>query len=205
MRRNIKYLIVCLTVLFSSCGSIGEGFLAAMGGIGGIGGIGGMGGMGGYGGYGGWYTGYDPSYQSAAAGINYLADPSYAASNVFADEERQYQLFCQNWKKPDGSNYTKDEWRSMIGGGTQNSQTATTNNITTSNNTSSTTNSSSSRRCLKLSALDTAHCNRTGVCGKCNGAKKYFDSSFGVSHWVDPCVTCGGSGKCRSCNGSGWK
>ena len=63
--------------------------------------------------------------------------------------------------------------------------------------------SSSSRVCRKLSATDLAHCNGNGKCPKCNGSKKYFDISYGVSKWVDPCVTCNGSGKCPSCHGTG--
>lgn len=65
------------------------------------------------------------------------------------------------------------------------------------------TTSSSSRICRKLSASDLAHCNGNGKCSKCNGAGKYYDTSYGVSKWVNPCGICNGSGKCPSCNGTG--
>lgn len=64
---------------------------------------------------------------------------------------------------------------------------------------------SQGRRCQKLTANDLAHCNGTGVCQNCNGEGKYRDSSFGIDHWVDPCVTCGGDGKCPSCGGDGYR
>ena len=56
---------------------------------------------------------------------------------------------------------------------------------------------SSSRKCIKLSAIDDAHCNGNGVCSKCNGNKKYFENG----RLIDPCVVCGGSGICPSCHG----
>lgn len=59
------------------------------------------------------------------------------------------------------------------------------------------------KTCLKLSATDNAHCNGMRVCSRCNGEKAYWDNSFGINHYVDPCVTCGGTGKCPGCNGTG--
>lgn len=82
---------------------------------------------------------------------------------------------------------------SISGGGGMNSGRSSSHN----------SRSSSSNICLKMSATDNAHCNGTGVCSKCNGNRRYYDSTFGTRHLVDPCVTCNGSGKCPSCHGSG--
>jgi len=61
-----------------------------------------------------------------------------------------------------------------------------------------------SLRCLIIGGIsDYAHCNDTGVCRRCNGNKKYYTTAFGTGRWVDPCTTCGGSGKCPSCGGTG--
>ena len=62
--------------------------------------------------------------------------------------------------------------------------------------------SSGSRRCKKIHAQDNAHCGGSGVCSKCNGNGKYFDTSYGNSRWVS-CTYCGGSGRCGSCGGTG--
>lgn len=63
--------------------------------------------------------------------------------------------------------------------------------------------SSSSKRCKKISVTDMAHCEGSGICQRCNGDKRYWDDSFGVGHWVDPCTTCRGTGECPSCHGTG--
>lgn len=76
-------------------------------------------------------------------------------------------------------------------------------NVSSTSSQSGNATSSSSRVCRKSSATDLAHCNGNGKCSKCNGAGKYYDTSYGVPKWVDPCVICRGSGKCPSCNGTG--
>ena len=63
---------------------------------------------------------------------------------------------------------------------------------------------SSRKKCMKISASDNAHCNGTGVCSRCNGKGRYYDTSFGNASWRH-CSSCGGTGKCPSCNGSGYK
>lgn len=196
----------CITALLTSCGSFGQGFLA------------GMSGMGGYGSYG------VNSYNNGG-NMDYLLNPNYAVAQtiaqqnqynqmfssttsqtfnqVLAQEEQEYQNFCQYNKKPDGSNYTKDEWRAMIGQAIQNSNTGT---YTTSNsNDTYSENGSSTKKCTKLTATDDAHCNGSGICSKCNGKKKYFDNTFGNNLWIDPCPVCKGSGKCPSCQGKGYR
>lgn len=208
--------LLCLTLF--SCGSFGEGLLM------------GMSGMSGYG-YGGGYSGF-ASPSPGTGNMDYLLDPNYAmaqtmaqqnqlnqvqnaimtqtVNQVYAKEEQEYNEFCRYNKKPDGTNYTKSEWRALQGQALQNMKSGS--NSTASGNSGGTssgsygTNSSSgssSRTCLRLSVSDYAHCNGTGVCVKCNGKKKYYDTSFGNSHWVDPCVVCSGTGKCPGCHGTG--
>lgn len=63
--------------------------------------------------------------------------------------------------------------------------------------------STTTKTCMKMSATDIAHCNGSGKCAKCNGKGRYFDTSFGLYRWVDPCVVCGGNGVCSSCHGAG--
>lgn len=83
------------------------------------------------------------------------------------------------------------------------SNSSSSSSYSTSNNntSSSTSNSHGGFRCKKLHASDTAHCNDSGVCQKCNGQKYYWDNTFGSRHLVDPCVTCNGTGRCPSCGG----
>lgn len=214
MKRINHLILYCITLLCVSCGSFGEGLLA------------GMSGMGGY----GYAGGYTPSAYNSGGNMNYLLDPNYAmaqtmaqqnqynqvfnsiaaqtVNQVNAKEEQEYQNFCKYNKKSDGSNYTKNEWRALVGAAIQESKGRTTSSSTTSSrntNRSYSSSSSNSSICLKSSAADIAHCNGNGVCAKCNGKKKYYDTSYGVSHWVDPCVTCNGTGKCPSCHGTGRK
>ncbi len=197
---------IASVLTLSSCGAFGEGLLA---------------GLGSYGSYDGYVS---PSYGSGS--MNYLLDPNYAAAQVMAQqnqynqvqnslitqtisqvnsqEEQEYQEFCKYNKKSDGTNYSKTEWRALKGQALQNSQANSTSSAVSSSNAKG-SYSSSRKRCRKLSSSDLAHCNGTGVCSRCNGKKKYFDTSFGVDHWVDPCVICNGTGKCPSCNGTGYR
>lgn len=206
--KDIITSIVICCLLLSSCGSFGEGLLA------------GLSGMGGYGGFGG----YNTAAYSGNRNMDYLLNPNYAIAQVAAQqqynqvfnaiatqtvnevnvkEEQEYQAFCRSGiKKADGTNYTKQEWRALVGQSIQdaNSNSSTKVSGTSSHNTGTT--SSSSHICRKLSASDLAHCNGNGKCPKCNGDKKYYDTSYGVARWVDPCVICKGSGKCPSCKGT---
>lgn len=60
---------------------------------------------------------------------------------------------------------------------------------------------------LKSTSSSSSRCGNciNGVCSKCNGKGKYYDTGFGNPHWVDPCVVCGGNGKCPSCGGRGYR
>ena len=203
-----NYIILLLTLVSSvqtSCGRFGDGVLAGLSGMGG--------GMN----YGMGYN-YAP-YNSG--NMNYLLDPNYAVAQTVAQynqmnqvgnmiaaqtisqandqEESEYQQFCQSFKKPDGSRYTKDEWRAMKGQAINEMKYGNSS----SSSSYSSSSSSSERRCVRSSASDYAHCGGSGICQKCNGKKKYYDTSYGNARWVDPCVVCKGTGKCPGCNGTG--
>lgn len=206
--KNLIILLLALTSsVLTSCGSFGEGLLAGLSGMGG-----------------GMNYGMGYNYAATNGGnMNYLLNPQYAAAQTaaqynqmnqvgnmiaaqtinqtIAQEEREYQQFCQGFKKPDGSCYTKDEWRAMKGQAINELKYG--NSSSNSTYTSSSSSSSSERRCVRSSASDYAHCGGSGICQKCNGKKKYYDTSFGNARWVDPCPVCNGTGKCPGCNGTG--
>lgn len=117
-----------------------------------------------------------------------------------ARQEEEYQTFRNYNKKVDGSEYTRAEWQAIQGQALMESEGKST---TSSSGTgySSSSSSSSLRSCTKVSVTDIAHCNGTGKCSKCNGEGKYYDTSYGISRWVNPCIICDGSGKCPSCHG----
>lgn len=192
MRNFINLLVLLNVVLITSCGSFGEGLLM------------GLGSMGSYSGYSSGYGGV--GYTSTGGNMNYLLDPNYAMQQVLSAEEQEYQTFSTYNKKSDGSNYSKNEWRTMKGQAIQNSKSSSSlSSGYSSSGSSSSSTSSSTKRCRKTSATDIAHCEGTGVCQKCNGKGRYYDTSFGTGKWVDPCGICNGSGKCPSCNGKGYR
>lgn len=47
--------------------------------------------------------------------LNKLIDPNFAIQQVLSQEMQEYQQFCRYNKKPDGSNYTLDEYRALQG------------------------------------------------------------------------------------------
>ena len=184
-----------MAISMLSCGSFGEGLLA------------GMAGYGGTGFYGGGYS----SSGYGGGNMNYLLDPAYAMAQVSNKQEQNYQEFSKYNKKADGSSYTRNEYNAMIAQAAYQSSSSSSSSSYSSSYSSSSSSSysgsssssSSSRTCQKQSATDIAHCNGNRICSKCNGKKKYSDTSFGISHWVDPCVNCNGTGKCPGCGGTG--
>lgn len=201
--------------ILCSCGSFGEGMLAALSSYGG--------------GYGGYTSGASLGSMSSGGNMDYLLDPRYAmaqtaaqqaqfnqvassiaqvtVAQVQSEEDQQYQEFCKYNKKADGSNYTKSEWRTFVGQAIQNSKSGNTSTRTTSSSNSGTgySSTSSSRRCTKLNVSDLAHCNGDGKCARCNGKGRYYDTSFGNGRWVNPCIHCKGNGKCPTCHGTGYQ
>lgn len=47
--------------------------------------------------------------------LNRLIDPNFAIQQVLSQEMQEYQQFCRYNKKPDGSSYTLDEYRTLQG------------------------------------------------------------------------------------------
>ena len=75
--KKIKFLVLAIvTLIFTSCGSFGEAFLA------------GIGNMGGYGGYGSSYMA-----PSGGGNMNYLLDPNYAVAQTMAQQQQYNQEF----------------------------------------------------------------------------------------------------------------
>lgn len=196
---SLSFVILLLT----SCGSFVEGMLMGISGY-------------------GYNYGYPQTFGSNG-NLDYLLDPNYAVAQtvaqqnqynqifgsiatqtvnqVYSQEEQEYQEFCKYNKKSDGTNFTKNEWRTMKGKVAQSSHTS--NSSTQSKSSSSQSENYTSRTCRKISASDIAHCNGNGLCSKCNGKGRYYDTSLGSSRWVDPCDNCKGSGKCPGCHGTG--
>ena len=169
--------MICFCVFLSSCGSFGEGLMA------------GLSGMGGHGGYG-------ASAYSGSGNMDYLLNPNYAIAQTIAQQQQLNQV----------GNAIAVQTINQVNanGGMATDASGSHSGSTDSYSSSSGSNtSSSSRICKKTSATDLAHCNGNGKCPKCNGAGKYYDISYGVSKWVDPCVICNGNGKCPSCHGTG--
>lgn len=216
--------LAVLSAAMISCGSFGEGFLTGLAQYGAM-----AGGL-----MGNPTSRVQRAATSPKGGnLDYLLDPNYAIAQTVAQqqqwnqlnaaimrtsvqqaqtkEELEYLEFCKYNKKADGSDYTKDEWRALQGqalmtlknkGTTSGSQSATSKNVTRTSGSGSTT---SRKRCTKINVSDIAHCNGSGICQKCNGKGRYYDTSQGRGRWVTPCVGCGGSGKCRSCRGTGYR
>lgn len=53
-------------------------------------------------------------------------------------------------------------------------------------------------KCRKSSPTDVSHCNGSGVCAACDGAKRRYVISQGEARLVD-CDNCGGTGRCPGC------
>lgn len=147
---------------------------------------------------------------------NYMSgfpDPNVAARQAIAQfpaymEQQKNQFLTQyrrNFSMATGRMPTEDEefqayYQHCM---SMNEAYAASNSVSSSHSTtlSSSSNSHGGFRCKKLHASDTAHCNDSGICQKCNGAKHYWDNTFGSNNLVDPCVICNGTGRCPSCGG----
>lgn len=196
MKKTIKLTFCILTALLvTSCGSFGEGFLAGLTSFA----------PGGSPATSNAYWRTSPMPAAGSGNINALLDPNLAIAQVLSKEQQDYQQFCMYNRKPDGSNYTLNEYRAMVGQAYQDVKSGNTSSTTRNTKSGGGGSSSSKKKCIKISATDNAHCNGTGVCSKCNGKKKYYDTSLGIPKWVDPCVVCRGTGKCPGCQGKGYR
>lgn len=201
--KKFKFLLLAIiTLMFTSCGSFGEGLLA------------GIGNMGGYGGYGSSYMA-----PSGSGNMNYLLDPNYAVAQtmaqqqqynqvfnsiakqtvnqVLSEEEQEYQNFCKYNKKADGSNYTKSEWRALKGQAIQNMNSGGSSG---SSRSSSYDRSSSSGSSSSTSSGKTCHiCHGTKKCWTCGGNQTYINP---LTNKRVACPNCT-NGWCSRCNGTG--
>lgn len=115
-------------------------------------------------------------------------------STVHTQEE--YEEFCRNNKKSDGSNYSFEEYLQIRW--PVNSEQSGSYNTQNNNNGSSNNNNGSSNRSKQWRSCN--HCNGTGVCPACkNGV--FYDKTFGTGSQGKKCHSCNGSGICPICKG----
>lgn len=201
--KKIQFLpLAIVSIMFTSCGSFGEGLLA------------GIGNMGGYGGYGSSYVA-----PSGGGNMNCLLDPNYAVAQTMAqqqqynqvfnniakqtvnqvqsEEEQEYQNFCKYNKKADGSNYTKSEWRALKGQAIQNMNSGGSHSSPHRPNFGRSSSGSSSST---ISSGKTCHiCHGTKKCWTCGGNRTYINP---LTNKRVACPNCT-NGWCSRCNGTG--
>ena len=153
-----------------------------------------------------------PELQPEIAARNAVAQSNYQMKIEEENFKADYRAtFKRNWgREPSDmevteayTEYLKVKNEAYAAANSSSSSSTSSTISTSSTNSSTKTVSNKGKTCMKISATDDAHCNGMKVCSKCNGKKAYWDYSFGNKRYVDPCVVCGGSGKCPSCGGTG--
>ena len=203
-------LTILVSVMLVSCGSFGQGLLEGLASYG----------LGGYSGYSTY------SCNTNSENIDYLLDPNYAiaktnsqirelqqVSNYCMESaisqtntklESAYQTFRKYNKKPDGSDYSREEWTNMVG-----QALAEIKNEESTNSTPTETTTTSNKRTSyykeHYGQKRCNFCNGTGVCSSCDG-KGYFYSNFSNEKII--CPNCYRKedlplGICGHCFGSG--
>lgn len=196
--KKILFVICCVafSAVLTSCGSFGEGFLAGLGSF--------------------TNSGFYPSvsyvntsassYSSGTSALNrnYAAELN-ALSNLTiaqgqAEEEREYQNYKSQFKKADGSDYTKNEWRAIQGeaymrmkneGNTLSSTTQYQyNNTTTSSAKKCTTCNGTGR--MPYNTFPAQYGQNNSYKVKCNECGQSFPKSWGHTHTT--CTSCHGKG-----------
>ena len=120
-----------------------------------------------------------------------------------AEEEREYQNFRSQFKKADGSEYTKDEWRSIQGAAYMETKDIGSNNTNALNNTNNNTiNSNTNSRKICTTCHGTGRMTKdtnpaqfgydNSYKVKCNECGQYFPKSWGHTHVT--CTSCHGKG-----------
>lgn len=142
-----------------------------------------------------------PSLSSSNAfNLNSLIDPRLAMMQVQNQSMAEYNNFCIYNKKPDGSDYSYQEWYAMKG--------AAINNANGSGDSSSKLSSSDNNLSMgsagatKTYKPSCPHCHGLGKCWTCNGDHKYINPLTG--NYVE-CPNCKPDGVCTFCGGSGKK
>lgn len=141
-------------------------------------------------------------YGTSALNRNYAAELNVLSNQTIAqgqaEEEREYQNFKSQFKKADGSDYTKNEWRAMKGEayvqmkneGNSSSGTTQNNNTTTSSAKKCTTCNGTGRMPYDTFPEQYGFDNSYKV--KCNECGKSFPKSWGHTHTT--CTSCHGKG-----------
>lgn len=127
--------------------------------------------------------------------LDYLLDPRYAAQQVNAQYEAEYQQARQF-----NPSLTREQFMQMKAQASQATQNASTNTSETSvSHTESYSHSSSatSKDCLKISN-GKWYCVNTGKCAMCGG-DGLMNGSFGQGANSLKCTLCNGTGKCPYC------
>lgn len=158
-------------------------------------------------------------YSSPAPQYDYLLDPGYAAAQVMQQQQANDQLFNsmintaarqveeQNWQEYQEAkrfrpNLTYEQFMQEKAAAYAEVKRQETGSSTSSGNTSfgspSNTSSYGSSHTLK----DCAHCSvpGNGKCGICDGKGWVFGFTDSSRH---QCTSCGGSGLCKFCHGTG--
>lgn len=127
-----------------------------------------------------------------------LLDPNFAVQQYWASEFQEYQTFGRNLKKPDGSNYSFQEWHSLK---VQMQMNDAGNGVGATSDDDS--NSSLTTRKAKTYSrenyeADCYSCHGTGYCQFCS---KGIASGFGLNHVCPNCRS--NPGRCSTCKGTG--
>lgn len=147
-----------------------------------------------------------PGYAQAEADMNAAVQQALGGSNpaLSASLNRMSALSQQFWSTP----MYPEAWAAASS--SSSSTSSSSSSSSTFSSSSSTAGSGGStpatrgKLCQKMSAGDNFHCGGNGVCSRCNGNKRYYDTPQGIAGWV-PCRTCGQTGKCPSCHGTGYR
>lgn len=130
-----------------------------------------------------------------------LIDPNFAVQQYWAKEFQEYQTFGRHLKKPDGSNYSFQEWQMFKA---QAEMEAKSSGGAVGGVSADDTDSSLPSRKMKTYsreayAADCPACHTTGNCQTCLGSG--IASGFGLNHACPNCKA--DPGKCSTCHGTG--
>lgn len=144
-----------------------------------------------------------PGYAQAEANMNAAVQQALGGSNpaLSASLNRMSALSQQFWSTP----MYPEAWAESSS--TFSGSSSSTSSFSSSSSTAGSGGATPANRgklCQKMSASDNYHCGGNGVCSRCNGNKRYYDMSQGIAGWV-ACSTCGQTGKCPSCHGTGYR
>lgn len=128
-----------------------------------------------------------------------LLDPNFAIQQYQAKEFQEYQTFGRHFKKPDGSNYSFQEWK-MLKTQAEMEMNGSGNNVGLGNDSSSESVSPSNFTTYGREnyEADCHICHGTGRCPTCYSG---VASGFGLNFACPNCKA--HPGKCSTCHGTG--